>query len=148
LMNNILFFHGAALMRIIRHELFKTVVVYGEKGCSYAVNETAGVYMKYSKRGASNWRFTFFKEHVDEITEMIERLGEVYIAFICNEDGICCLDWSEFATVISPESKLYPKWVGISRKKGEKYSVWGSDGELSHKVGNSDFPRKILEKCD
>jgi len=147
-MNDILFFHGAAVMRIIRHELFRTVEVYEEKSCCYLVNETAGVYMKYSKRGSTNWRFTFLKEHVDDITEMRERLGEVYVTFICNEDGICCLDWSEFATVISPESKLYPKWVAVSRKKGEKYSVRGSDGELKPKVGNTDFPRKVLERCD
>ena len=147
-MNNVLFFHGAAVIRIIRHELFRTVEVYEENSCSYLVNKTAGIYIKYSKRGPTNWRFTFLEDHVHEITEMRERLGQIYVTLICNEDGICCLDWSEFTTVISTESTLYPKWVAVSRMKGEKYSVWGSDSELKHKVGNIDFPRKIFERYD
>lgn len=148
MMNDMLFFHGAAVIRIIRHELFRTVGVYEENNCSYVVNESAGIYMKYSKRGSANWRFTFSQEHVQEIREMRERLGRIYVALICNEDGVCCLDWSEFGTVISTESKLYPKWLAVSRMKGEKYSVWGSDGELENKVGNIDFPRKIFERYD
>lgn len=147
-MNNVLFFHGAAVIRIIRHELFRTVEVYEENSCSYLVNKTAGIYIKYSKRGFNNWRFTFLEDHVNEIKEMRDRLGQIYVTLICNEDGICCLDWSEFTTVISTESKLYPKWVAVSRMKGEKYSVWGSDGELKHKVGNIDFPRKVFERDD
>jgi len=79
---------------------------------------------------------------------MRERLGQVYITLICDEDGICCLDWNEFTTVISTESELYPKWIAVSRGKGEKYYVWGSDGELKHKIGNIDFPRKIFEGCN
>jgi len=146
-MNNVLFFHGAAIIRIIRHESFKTVKVYEENNCSYLINKTAGIYTKYSQKGYTNWRFTFSEDHVREITEMREGIRQVYVTLICNEDGICCLDWSEFTTVISTESELYPKWIGVSRMKGEKYSVWGSDGELRHKIGNSDFPRKIFEGC-
>lgn len=147
-MNNILFFHGAALIRILRDESFKTVKVYEENNCSYLINETTGIYIKYSKHRLSDWRFTFSEDHVCEITEMRERLGQVYITLICNEDGICCLDWNEFRTVISTESELYPKWIAVSRGKGEKYSVWGSDGELKYKIGNVDFPRKIFDGCN
>lgn len=147
-MNNILFFHGAAIIRILKHESFRTVKVYEENSCSYLINKKTGVYIKYSKKGSANWRFTFSEDHVREITEMREKLGQVYISLICNEDGICCLGWSEFTTAISTESELYPKWIAVSRMKGEKYSVWGSDGELKHKVGNIDFPRKIFERCD
>jgi len=34
----------------------------------------------------------------------------------------------------------------ISRLPREKYSVLGSDGVLSYKVGDSDFPRKIFNE--
>jgi hypothetical protein len=147
-MNNILFFHGAALIRILRHESFRTVKVYEENNWSYLINETSGIYIKYSKHKLTDWRFTFSEDHVREITEMRKRLGQVYITLICNDNGICCLDWHEFTTVISTESKSYPKWIAVSRMKSEKYSVWGSDGELKHKIGNIDFPRKIFEECD
>jgi hypothetical protein len=147
-MNNVLFFHGAAVIRIIRHESFRTVKLYEENSCSYLINRNAGVYIKYSKHGSTNWRFTFSEEHVREISEMRERLKHVYVSLICNENGICCLDWSEFTTVISTENEFYPKWIAVSRMKGEKYSVWGSDGELRHKVGDIDFPRKIFKRYD
>ncbi len=139
------FFHGAALIRVIRHELFSSIRVYTNNDCSYLVNDSSGIYIKYSQKALTPWSFTFSQDHVHEIGEMNQRLGQVYVVLICNEDGICCLNWQEFATVISTESKTYPKWISVSRMKGEKYSVWGRDGELRHKVGNIDFPRKIFE---
>jgi hypothetical protein len=122
--------------------------VYEDNNCSYIINESAGIYIKYSKQRLTEWRFTFSEDHVREITEMRERLGQVYITLVCNKDGICCLDWPEFTTVISTESESYPKWIAVSRMRGEKYSVRGSDGELKHKIGNIDFPRKIFEMGD
>lgn len=141
------FFHGVALIRVIRHEVFGSVKVYEENDCSYLINDDVGIYIKYSQQKLPPWGFTFSEEHVHEITEMSERLRQVYITLVCNDNGICCLDWEEFATVISTESMAYPKWISVSRAKGEKYAVWGRDGELRHKIGNSDFPRKIFEEC-
>lgn len=142
-MNNISFFHGVAIIRVIHHESFRLIKVYDENSCSYLINEVAGMYIKYSQKRLAPWRFTFLEDHIYEITEMDRRLEQAYVVLVCNGDGICCLDWHEFTTVISVENKSYPKWIAVSRMKGEKYSVWGSDGELRHKIGNSDFPRKI-----
>ena len=138
------FFHGAAIIRVIRHESFRSVKVCEENDCSYLINDDSGIYLKYSQKRLSPWSFTFSEEHVREIEDMNERLGKVFVGLVCNEDGICCLDWQEFATVISTESTMYPKWISVSRMKGEKYSVWGRDGKLKHKIGNNDFPRKIF----
>ena len=143
-MSTVSFFHGAALIRVIRHESYRSVKVLEENDCSYLINDTVGIYIKYSQRKLPPWSFTFSEEHVREITEMGGSLEKVYVALVCNEDGICCLDWKEFATVISTESTTYPKWISASRMKGEKYSVSGRDGKLKHKIGNSDFPRKIF----
>lgn len=138
------FFHGAALIRVIRNESFRSVKVCKENDYSYLINDISGIYIKYSQKRLSPWSFTFSEDHVREVEEMSNRLGNMYIVLVCNEDGICCLDWQEFATVISTESKKYPKWISVSRMKGEKYSVWGRDGELKHKIGNIDFPRRIF----
>ena len=132
-MSRVSFFHGAALIRVIRHGSFCSVKVCEENDCSYLINDDSGIYIKYSQRRLSPWGFTFSEEHVREIEDMNERLGKVFVVLVCNEDGICCLDWQEFATVISTESTMYPKWISLSRMKGEKYSVWGRDGKLKHK---------------
>ena len=147
-MNTVSFFHGAVLIRVIRHESFRSVKVCQENDCSYLVNGMSGIYIKYSQKRLSPWSFTFSEEHVGGVEELNRKLSNVFVTLVCGEDGICCLEWEEFATVISTESTTYPKWISVSRMKGEKYSVWGRDGVLRHKIGNIDFPRKILEKCD
>jgi len=141
------FFHGAALIKIIRHELYDSIRVYTENDCSYIVNGNVGLYIKYSRKRLSPWNFTFSEGHVHDITDMKGGVGKAYIALACNDDGICCLSWQEFATVISTEGSTYPKRISVSRMQGEKYSVWGSDGKLNHKIGNNDFPRKIFMRA-
>ena len=68
------------------------------------------------------------------------------IVLLCNDDGICCLNFQEFSTIISIENENFPKWIKVQRQYGEKYAVSGSDGELKYKIGNSDFPQKIYER--
>ena len=146
-MSTVSFFHGAALIKVIRHELYSSVKVYEENDCSYLINDKSGIYIKYSQNKIAPWTFTFSEDHVRQIEEMSEKLVEVYVILVCGKDGICCLNLQEFTTVISTENVIYPKWISVSRAKGEKYAVWGRDGELKHKIGNSDFPRKIFEGC-
>jgi hypothetical protein len=142
-MQNFEFFHGAALVKIIHSGHFKTVELFAKSNAAYLVDEKIGLYIKYSHKRISPWVFTFDKDHVREIKEMNDLLGNVFVSFVCNDDGICCLDWKEFCRIISIDSKNYPKWIKISRKRNEKYSVYGIDGNLKHKIGNSDFPNKL-----
>ena len=142
-MQNFEFFHGAALIKIIHSGCFKTVEIFSKSNAAYLIDEKIGLYIKYSQKRMPPWTFTFDKDHVREIKEINDLLGNVFIAFVCNDDGICCLDWKEFCTVISIDSKNYPKWIKTNRKKSEKYSVYGIDGDLKHKIGNIDFPNKL-----
>ena len=122
-MSSLSFFHGAALIRVIRHESFSSVNIYTGNNCSYLINGISGIYIKYSQKKLPPWNYTFSEDHVCEIVAMNESLGRVYITLVCNDDGICCIDWQEFATIISTENKTFPKWISVSRMKGEKYSV-------------------------
>lgn len=36
------------------------------------------------------------------------------------------------------------KSIRVSRSTREKYAVSGTDGKLAYKIGNSDFPQKVL----
>lgn len=142
-MQNFEFFHGAAVIKIVHSGYFKTIESFGKSNSAYLIDEKIGLYIKYSQKRMSPWVFTFDKEHIKEINEINDLLGNTFIILVCNDDGICCLNWKEFYTLISIDSSNYPKWIKASRRKNEKYSVCGIDGELKHKIGNSDFPNKI-----
>jgi hypothetical protein len=68
----------------------------------------------------SPWRFSFLKEHQDEIYDMNKRMKKMFIIFICNTDGIACLSFEELKKILDNEHKSI-EWVAISRKKREKY---------------------------
>ena len=92
----------------------------------------------------SPWRFSFQKEHQDEILEMKSELGEVYIILVCNDDGIVCLGFNELRQVLDTEHENV-EWVSVARGPRERYEVKGHDGKLRLKIGNSDFPGKVLK---
>ena len=143
-MRNIDFFHGVVLSRIVqnRSACFKK---YRGNNSAYIINNQIGVYIKYSSKRMSPWSFSFSKVHINEIKDMKNKLEKIFVTLICDDNGICCLDYNEFCTTISIENKYFPKWIKASRLKGEKYSVSGSDGKLKYKIGNSDFPQKIYK---
>jgi len=142
-MKNFEFFHGAAIVKVVYSNYFKMIEKFGKNNASYLLDEKIGLYIKYSQKRMSPWVFTFDEEHVCEIKDLFSLLGNVFIAFVCNDDGIPCIDWQEFSAIISVENKNYPKWIRCDRKKNEKYYVYGSDGDLKHKIGNSEFPSKL-----
>jgi hypothetical protein len=140
------FFHGVVFTRI----LHKGNLPVGIKdyptsdNASYIVNDNVGIYIKYSSKRMSPWRFSFQKEHQDEILEMKNKLGEVYTILVCNDDGIVCLNFSELKQVLNNQHDLV-EWISVARGPREKYEVKGHDGKLHFKIGNSDFPAKIFE---
>ncbi len=139
------FFHGASLVRIIHDNIFDSIKKYTNNNSSYIINNNIGIYIKYSQKRMSPWTFSFSDIHVDEIKNMEKEFNKVYVVLVCNEDGISCLNFEEFSTVVSIENKNFPKWIKASRMRKEKYFISGSDGELKHKIGNSDFPKKIYD---
>lgn len=142
-MNKFEFFHGAVLVKIIHSGLFKKFEIATESNTTYILDDKIGLYIKYSRNRMPPWIFTFKENHVKDIKGINDLFGNVFITLVCNDDGICCIDWNEFSTIISVENNDYPKWIKSSRKKGEKYFVSGKDSILDHKIGNSDFPKKL-----
>jgi hypothetical protein len=145
-MQNFEFFYGAAILKIVHSRCFTKIENFNKRNSSYLLDDTISLYIKYSSKRMPPWFFTFDIEHVSDIKNMFSLFGNAFVALVCNKDGICCLDWQEFNTLISVESINYPKWVRVVRKKNEKYSIYGIDGNLKHKIGNSDFPSKLKLK--
>jgi hypothetical protein len=141
-MNNIDFFHGAVFSRII-DDSSTIIKKHSGNNSSYIINNKTPIYIKYSQKRISPWTFSFAKTHIEDISKVKNGFENIFIILVCNDNGICCLNYQEFCTVISVESNYFPKWIKAQRQKGEKYAVTGSDGELTYKIGNSDFPNKL-----
>jgi|ERR1035437_315780 ADP-dependent phosphofructokinase/glucokinase len=139
------FFHGAVLARML-HATQQTMVVipYSElDNASYVINNSKGVYVKYSTKRMSPWRFSFQKRHYEMILEMKRDLGEVFVVLVCNDDGAVVLTFEEFRQVVTSESDT-GQWISAARNRREMYLIKGSDGKLEFKIGKDDFSEKIF----
>lgn len=142
-MYNYTFFYGSALVRLIRGSRTYGVKLYRGNNY-YLVNEKSYIYLKHSTKRISPWSFTFMPEHMTEITSLYSQNKNIFVVLVCNDDGICCLDYDELAQVIFFGNIGQTKFIRVSRSPREKYMVSGSDGKLKHKIGDNEFPRKVL----
>lgn len=137
------FFHGTALVRLVQDHRIHAIQSYKANHC-YLVNSKSCIYLKHSTKRLSPWHFTFLPEHLSEIVEIHNNTKALFVVLICNDDGICCLNYQEVAQLIMVGNMGQTKWIRISRSTREKYTVSGTDGKLAYKIGNSDFPQKVL----
>lgn len=134
MLNQSHFFHGVLFTKLLDYQELN--IKKHQYFSAYIINNRI-YYIKYSKNRISPWSFSFSQVHITELIELKKQYQEVYIVLICNEDGICCLNFTEFKTVISIENSNYPKWIKSTRQKREKYTVTGSDGKLGYKIGDN-----------
>ena len=140
------FYHGAVLVNLL-HEAGKSIIIEqfpSKSNASYIVDKNIGLFIKHSVRRMSPWRFSFSQEHQDEILEMKNKLGEVFLLLVCGEDGIVALGFSELKKILN-EVHEPMEWISVSRNKNTEYTVKGSDGSLEYKISKKDFPRKLFE---
>ncbi len=135
------FFHGVLLSKLLDHTELN--VKKHDYFSAYIINNKS-FYIKYSTSRISPWTFSFSESHIAELVNLSEQYEQIYVVLICNEDGICCLNFIEFKTAIAIENMNFPKWIKAIRQKGEKYSITGSDGKLLHKIGDSCLQQSIL----
>jgi len=142
-------YHGVALARLVHgSKIPVSIEPYPSKyNASYILNEKIGLYVKYSKKRLSPWRFSFLKVHQDEIFQMKKLLKEVFIIFVCHDDGLVVLSFDELKTTLDEEYKEI-EWVAIKRRPRQMYSVSGSDGKLKFKIGENEFPSKIFKRMN
>jgi len=105
---------------------------------------SAGMYIKHCSKRLTPWRFTFLQEHQEEISRMKEEFGEVFLVLVCGQNGIVVLNYCELKSILDYDHDP-AEWVSVARGKRQMYTVKGKDGVLDCKVGETDFPRKILD---
>jgi hypothetical protein len=140
------FFHGLVFARIL-HATERPLLIRRFRpasNASYVLNETIGLYIKYSSKRMTPWRFTFLKEHQEEIDALKNSLSTVFLTLVCHDDGIVCLGCPELKAILDHQHKPI-EWISATRRKNQMYSVNGSDGKLDFKIGRSDFPAKLFK---
>ena len=147
-LNEYEFYNGVVLNRLIRKGKPIKIDVFPTSGNnSFMINEKVGLYIKYSTKKISPWRFSFTREHQEEMKIMRDLLDNIYLVLICGKDGIACIEYEELKQVLD-EYYEEVEWVSASRLKREQYSIKGSNGKLDFKIADTDYPRKIFEKLD
>ena len=140
------YYHGAVFTQLIQESKKNiSLKAYSDSSnASYILNENIGLYIKYSKKRLTPWRFSLQKIHQEEILQMKTNLSEVFLLLVCGEDGIVTLNFEELKKILN-DAHEEVEWISASRNPNKEYTVKGSDGALGRKVGKNDFPKKILE---
>ena len=139
------FFHGSVLAGIL-HATQQTMTVApysASDNASYVINGTKGIYIKYSTKRLSPWRFSFQKRHHETILQMKCDLENVFVVLVCNDDGAVVLSFEEFQRVAKGDSGA-GQWISAARNRGQMYLIKGSDGKLALKIGKDEFAKKIF----
>ncbi len=139
------FYHGIVFARMLHATKQKlSIEPYPTSdNASYIINNKVGIYIKFRRSRLSPWSFSLKQRHQDEILDMKNKIGEVFLLLVCNDDGIVTLSFDELKQILN-ETHEPVEWIRVYRRKREMYSVSGSDGELEFKVGGDEFPKKIL----
>lgn len=142
------FFHGLVFARIL-HGSDRPISIETyptPSNSSYIVNGNVGLYVKYSSKRMTPWRFSFKKEHQDELAEMHGKLKDVFLVLVCNDDGVVCLSYEEVKQLLDDDHGA-TEWISAKRNPRQMYEVKGSDGELDFKIGANEFPAKIFARA-
>ena len=139
------FYHGLVFARMLHGSgrSFSIKSFQSKSNASYVVNDVIGIYIKYSSKRMSPWRFTFIKDHQEELDLLRSTVQKVFLLLVCNDDGIVCLNYVELKQLLDSQHDPI-EWISATRHKREMYSVKGSDGELNFKIGQSEFPEKLF----
>jgi hypothetical protein len=146
MINEFEFFHGAVFSGIMHRA--KTEVrlraYRDDDNATYVLNDKVGLYIKYSTKRLSPWRFSFLEKHQLHIEALKKKFGHAYLILVCNKDGIVILSYEDLRQILD-ENVESVEWVNVTRGKGKMYAIKGSDGELEFKVGRNMFPDKLFE---
>ena len=140
------FFTGVVLNGLLKYGVAIKIEEFPTKSSnSFMLNgNKVGIYIKYSKKTISPWRFTFLKEHQEEFQAMSELCDNAFLILVCGHDGIVSIKNNTLKRVLN-ETYEEEEWISASRLKRESYTIKGSDGQLNFKINLKDFPRDIIQ---
>jgi hypothetical protein len=131
------FMHGAALVRLLEDARCRNV---RRVDLGYEVNGQALVFLKYSTKSHSPWRFGFSAEERRKLAASGETFL-VAIALICGGDGICAVTLAEAESIMGADAG----WIAVRRRFHELYGVSGQAGTLPRKVPLHRWPAILFD---
>ena len=105
---------------------------------------STGLFVKVSNKRVSPWRYSFHKDHQDEILELKRTYGEVFVIFVAGTDGIVCLNFESLKQILDDHHEDQ-EWVALSRKLRQNYRLSGNDGAYEQTLPKNTFPSSITE---
>lgn len=139
-------FHGVVFSELMENSekpiIFESLKGYYENS-AYAVNNNIGLYIKYSTKRLSPWRFSFQKKHQDTISELKQHYDNVVLALVCGDDGIVGLSFDQLKQVLD-ENHEPIEWISVKRPKRANYRVAGTDGKLELTITRDNLVKKTL----
>lgn len=137
------FFNGVVLNKLIRKGKPVSVDIFPcSSQNSFILNGDVGLYIKYSKKLTTPWRFSFSKLHQDELKIMSELCKKCFLILVCNKDGIACIGYKDLKKILDDNHEEV-EWISASRLARESYAIKGSDGKLKFKINLNDFPKNV-----
>jgi len=133
------FYHGVAFVRLLEDKRCQTV---RKDEFGYVVNDDVFIFLKYSTKARSPWRFTFVPEEVEQLNFRAGSFREIFIVMICGGDGICAVSWCNACILLGSKAG----WIAVKRKFDEEYAVAGPMDELRRKVALNTWPSIAFEK--
>jgi len=131
-------YHGSAFVELIDESGIPITLSrpYLSNNAIYVLNDTIGLYLKHSVKRISPWRFTFHKEHVSEIAELLLNFEIVNLVLICGRDSIAVIDSDEIRAIL-PITRPEASWVSVQTGHNTMLTVEGSSGNLKRKIRKS-----------
>jgi len=121
------YYHGAAIVSLLENDNL-SIKKKGNSG--YIISENLFVFLKYTTKARTPWRFNFDQEEIDRCLKMASEYKNIALGLICGGDGVCGLGWSDVFSILGDK----PGWISAQRKHNESYSVAGSIGRLKRKI--------------
>ena len=100
---------------------------------AFVFEDRVGVFIKYSTRTESPWRFTFHIEQVSELLDMEVEYPSAFAVFVCGADGVATIDLATLHDLVSFR-ETEQAWLRIERQPRSLYSIAGNRAELRSKV--------------
>lgn len=132
------YYHGAAVIPVLEDSRCRSIRKLSTLG--YVVNDDTFLFIKYTTKARSPWRFTFDQEDIDRCARVSGEYRRLVFGFVCGGDGVCAVDWIQGRDLLG----MKPSWIAAARKHNHSYSVWGSNGELKRKVSLGKWPALVF----
>ena len=103
-----------------------------------------GLFLKHSQKRISPWRYTFTKEHQNEIIDLFETCDNVFILLIASQKGIAVINKSLYEELLD-ENIDESEWISLSRKHNENFRIRSKDKNKKDTLAKNCFPNLITD---